>query len=131
MFLQTIIQRLKWAGADWNKVTSPETLLVVASFDESKSFGVAVMWAYTLLLLAAESQERISLTKLSDFFPWGIPVEAEIERAWDAQKCRNMGIPGDNYLDQYAAWAPLAAAVMKDSDAPAEPKPETEIPYIS
>lgn len=123
-FMQIMTSRLRGATGrdDWMEtVMTPEVALFITSLRPSNSPGRAVLWAYTLLLMSVEAEEILTLRLLCENgFPDGFPSDAAFNEAWDAQKCRALGIYGDNGLDCQAVWEPLVAEFNKQYPAPCD-----------
>lgn len=82
--------------------------------------GTAVMWAYTLAVLAQEKKgEEVTMSDWCDAFPMGIPSAQACQDAWEYQKVHNrvsnidvMKRPAsDNCLDYQEFWPKLAAVL--------------------
>jgi hypothetical protein len=93
--LAVLVGRLKLSKGKF----SPDVVLLTAGL--SSTPGEAVMWAYTLHLLA--QQQNIGINELvMGPFGDGFPTDKGIERIWDAQK--NKDAPLGNLLDSIDTW---------------------------
>lgn len=71
-----------------------------------KTFGQAVMWAYTLNELSVDTNRPVDMTALAMGFPWGFPSAKEYDRAWVSQKVKSHDIFGtSNAVDNFDTWA--------------------------
>lgn len=84
------------------RLADAPTFMYVAGLRAFQTPGIAVMWAYTLLLWAAERGKPLTLHNfVEDYYPMGVPNKEAYDKAWDAQK-----IGGCNRLDDGALWQP-------------------------
>lgn len=65
--------------------------------------GVCVMWAYTVALLAKDQPGEVTMEDWTLAFPWGVPTQFAIDKAWEAQKVYD-GKGPDNWLDRSEQW---------------------------
>lgn len=61
--------------------------------------GRMVMWAYTLFRIQKITGNPVTLQKLCFHMPDGVPTEEAYRKAWEGQKCKTLGLEGDNALD--------------------------------
>lgn len=96
MSLQIIQSRLEYAGWSNGEIdVKPIFFAAVISLTP----GEAVMWAYTLCLLAKQNGNRFTWNDFCKAFASGLPTPDAMEAAWDAQKGSALNLPIDNGLD--------------------------------
>ena len=108
---KVLLKRLAAHGLDVSRIATSGVLVVALMHTNSPA--KAVVWAYTLALMAAMEGEPITMRLLSQHFPMGFVTEGDWVNAWDAQKGwmlfadqpERKGI--DNYLDTSEPWDAL------------------------
>lgn len=77
--------------------------LATYAFTLCSSFGEAVMWSYSLALMAFELKRAATLDDFGmQYFPMGVPTKQGYDAAWVAQK--RYGHQPDNWLDVGEQW---------------------------
>jgi hypothetical protein len=101
-------------GGPASLAAAPEALLMATGTSTNDRPGTAVMWAYTLIVLAARIGRQVSLQDLCEAFQHGFPTERAMNERWDAQKCTSEEPLGaDNLLDLPETWAPHVEKILE------------------
>lgn len=88
-------------------VIKPDVRLLASLFCDRP--GVAVMWAYTLALMASEMPVvSINEFSLPEYFGWGVPSPGFLQEQWEAQKAEDYS----NYLDRREFWPQMEEVVV-------------------
>lgn len=103
-FLQVFVKRLLFAGD--NLLYSPWVVSFLVLL--CKNVAMAVMYAYTLVRETRDAGP-VTMSRLSELFPFGFPKEEAIHEYWDNQKAdppipTMFGWDGDNKLDAPEVW---------------------------
>ena len=74
-----------------------------------KSPGECVMWAYTCALIKAKDNlKEVKIENWVNHFPFGIPTDDSMKKAWDSQKVKDDEFArSDNLVDDYSKWPTL------------------------
>lgn len=118
---QVMIKRIA-ALVDPQQVATPEVFLMILSLGTNNTPGTAVMWAYTLMLIAAEQGKPTDMGTLCEYYPFGFHTKESIKDCWDRQKgwhdTNKETYPKvDNVLDLPDWWLPLVKTIKENSPA--------------
>lgn len=112
-----ITKRIEQVYANWEEVASLPAVTMLSDLVTTTGPARAVMWAYTLLYMRALRGQTITLSILSDIFPFGFPNEEDLRKVWESQKCEvGQRSPGatDNMLDKPEWWLELASIIKHE-----------------
>lgn len=94
-------------GMKVDQVMSPAVRFFILSLKHTNNPARLVMWAFTIVTLAARERKRITLTELCYAFSNGFPTKEAMQKAWADQKVpfdeRHRPL-SDNLLDRHDTW---------------------------